>query len=70
MNVNFIINMVVRQLVRRAVNFGVGAGINAATKGRKKSRDPKDQQSAPPIPGSNPKRAAKQARLARRGPWT
>ena len=70
MNLNSIINMVVRQLVRRAVNFGVGAGINAASKAGKKSRGPKGQGSASSTPGLDGKRAAKQARLMRRGPWT
>ena len=67
MNLNSIINMVIRQLIRRAVKFGVGAGINTASQAAKK---PKDQGSARPIHGLDRKRAAKQARLMRRGPWT
>lgn len=67
MNMNAIINMVIRQLVRRAVNFGIGAGINAASKAGK-SAPPTGSTSTPPI--ADAKRAAKQARLAQRGPWT
>jgi len=69
MNMNSIINMVIRQLVRRAVNFGIGAGINAASKVGK-SAPPTGSTATPPIAGANAKRAAKQARLAQRGPWT
>lgn len=67
MNMNVIINMVIRQLVRRAVNFGIGAGINAASKAGKTAPTAKTN-SMPPI--TDAKRAAKQARLAQRGPWT
>lgn len=69
MNLNFIINMVVRQVMRRAVNFGVGAGISAVTKSGKKRRRPDGQSSVSSVPGSDQNRAAKQARLAQRGPW-
>ena len=65
MNMNTIINMVIRQVVRRAVNFGIGAGINAASKvGKGRQADGED--AVPPLDTS---RAAKQARLAQRGPW-
>lgn len=70
MNLNFIINMVVRQVMRRAVNFGVGAGINAVSKAGNKASKPKGRGSESSVPSLDRKRAAKQVRLARRGPWT
>mgnify|MGYP000084725488 CR=1 FL=1 len=70
MNINFIINMVVRQVVRRVVNFGIGAGINAVSKAGKKPHKQDGQGPGSSIPGPDRKRAAKQVRLARRGPWT
>ncbi len=69
MNLNSIINMVIRQVMRRAVNFGVGAGIKAATRLGKNSRGGDSRGSTMPVPGSDRKRAAKQARLTQRGPW-